>query len=292
MRQNTDALAGAPVLLDIDKVEDAKDGYLTAAGPSIQSPDPNAPANGLSASHQDPTSQDQRQEVEAVDEPGQDDSDADTPECRNRTDKPVRRRRPAHECYGHIIETPACVRDRMAMVSEWQKGRPLDTAEINEFCAFGVQRRTLDLPYFFVADLVVFLSRRSFEFARYTTKAIGENPVPAFIVPITTSRGPWIDLVAWNPSTERLATWLGRAFALGEESLSPPHLEPIAIFRTPLGWLRSERHGIVIVQPHLAWSRLDAVPVFGEDAEHERYLVRNLSRRFKPKIVPPRWCGD
>src|SRR6516225_10658235 len=101
MRQNTDALAGAPVLLDIDKVEDAKDGYLTAAGPSIQSPDPNAPANGLSASHQDPTSQDQRQEVEAVDEPGQDDSDADTPECRNRTDKPVRRRRPAHECYGH-----------------------------------------------------------------------------------------------------------------------------------------------------------------------------------------------
>jgi hypothetical protein len=186
----------------------------------------------------------------------------------------------------------ASVQDRLTMVSEWQKGRPLDTAEINEFDAHGVHRCTLDLPYSFVADLVVFLGCRSFEFARYTTKTIDENPVPAFIVPVTTCRGPWIDLVAWSPSTGQLATWLGRAFALGEEFLAPPHFEAVAVYRTPLKWLQAERRGIVIVKPHLAWSRLDAVPIFGEDAEHERDLVRKLSRRFGPKIVPAHWCGD
>ena len=58
------------------------------------------------------------------------------------------------------------------------------------------------------------------------------------------------DLVAWAPRSGRIGTRLGRAFALGEEQIGIDGLGttglPAPVHRTPLGWLRADRRGVVI----------------------------------------------
>lgn len=63
------------------------------------------------------------------------------------------------------------------------------------------------------------------------------------------------DIVFWQPRTGQLATYEGRAFALGEDAIHNPatfsfdgHLN---IFSDPLDWLRAKRDGIVV----LDWTR-------------------------------------
>ncbi|AJC80942.1 hypothetical protein IE4803_CH03786 [Rhizobium etli bv. phaseoli str. IE4803] len=65
----------------------------------------------------------------------------------------------------------------------------------------------------------------------------------------------WEDLVFWRPRTGEVATWAGRAFALGESAIDNAsgyaldgHLH---VFADPLQWLRSGRGGIVV----LDWAR-------------------------------------
>lgn len=63
------------------------------------------------------------------------------------------------------------------------------------------------------------------------------------------------DLIFWRPRTGEVATWAGRAFALGESAIDNAsgyaldgHLH---VFADPLQWLRSGRRGIVV----LDWAR-------------------------------------
>jgi hypothetical protein len=62
-----------------------------------------------------------------------------------------------------------------------------------------------------------------------------------------------VDLIAWQPRTGQLATWLGVGFCLGNaDDISNPATyfdgDSLRIHTTPLEWLKADREGIVIVQ--------------------------------------------
>lgn len=63
------------------------------------------------------------------------------------------------------------------------------------------------------------------------------------------------DLVLWSPRTGELATWCGRAFALGEDNIAAAMTYAfdcyLHIYADPLEWLRDKGRGIVV----LDWSR-------------------------------------
>lgn len=63
------------------------------------------------------------------------------------------------------------------------------------------------------------------------------------------------DVVFWRPRTGELATWFGRAFALGEQAIDQATTYSFGfslnIFESPLDWLRAGRDGVVI----LNWGR-------------------------------------
>jgi hypothetical protein len=59
------------------------------------------------------------------------------------------------------------------------------------------------------------------------------------------------------------------------------------VHRTPLGWLRAGREGVVVVEARRAAQLLrDFGPLAGEDEAHGREL-RELFRRQEPRIYVP-----
>lgn len=99
------------------------------------------------------------------------------------------------------------------------------------------------------------------------------------------------DLVAWNPAEGAPATLLGRSWALGDVRAGHPFRldDPVLrVYRDPLGWLRAERQGIVILDAARAREELVfAAPVAGEDAAHVRDLRERLTRP-SARVVAPR----
>jgi hypothetical protein len=97
----------------------------------------------------------------------------------------------------------------------------------------------------------------------------------AFIFAAQTSQGV-ADLVAWQPSTGRLATRLGVAGLLGQrqaEEACDDLAAAVQVWRTPLSWLRAGRVGVVIVDPELAAHLLSGLPVIPEDIEFGHSLI-------------------
>lgn len=93
-----------------------------------------------------------------------------------------------------------------------------------------------------------------------------------------------VDLAAWEPRTGRMATRLGKAVALGEAQISRQGLGTtglaLPVWRSPIGWLRAGRQGIVIADPLMAAHRLSGLILAGEDAAHNAELQAKL-------VVPP-----
>ena len=152
--------------------------------------------------------------------------------------------------------------------------RCLRQSEIDQFLSHDVPVLSLQsadlLPV--VADQVVFIDRSQFEFARY----VDGPSEPAFILPAI-DFGEVIDLVAWQPRGDRIATCLGRAFSLGQEQLWWPTLDrqPLDVWRTPLDWLRHDRRGIVILRAEQAHFYLDHLPgLTAENLHHAEELER------------------
>jgi hypothetical protein len=163
-------------------------------------------------------------------------------------------------------------------------GRNLKQREIDRFAEFGISALTLGTPWPVLADRVVFTGGDYFLFA----DDIGAKGEPAFTFVVISNAG-FIDIVAWHPQTSRLAVWFGHGFALGEGQIHHPYpLVPgLPVFRSPIGWLRGGRRGIVMVRTDLADVALASVPVLiAEDEQHQRDLqklfpVPNLG----PKIL-------
>lgn len=158
----------------------------------------------------------------------------------------------------------------------YQGGRPLKPNEKERFKTLGVTEAALVEPEPVLADLVIFGEDGSFfEFASNSHDELGELAF-TFLVQ---SNGALIDIAAWVPSTGRFASWLQRAFALGENQIWQPRIgdDPIQVWRTPLAWLRAGRNGLFILRPKAVPHYAAYLPVIAaEDTEYGEALERML----------------
>jgi hypothetical protein len=94
------------------------------------------------------------------------------------------------------------------------------------------------------------------------------------------------DIVFWQRQTGRLATWSGRAFALGQPAIDEAATYSfdcsLNIFDDPLDWLRSRRDGIVVLDWTRAFDRLRDAPRI---ALAER-LLPIYRRHMRPAHLP------
>jgi hypothetical protein len=149
----------------------------------------------------------------------------------------------------------------------------------------GVKASALYISGAVVVDQVVFQGNGLFEFGRYAQDMNAQN---AFIIELRGVEG-LVDLVAWDPASDRFARWLGRGFALGEDRISFPSLSggPLPIWRSPLGWLRAYRSGLVILNPRAAyWFLCDVPALVAEDADHRKQIAKMLIPP-QPRISVP-----
>lgn len=101
-----------------------------------------------------------------------------------------------------------------------------------------------------------------------------------------TDRDEVIDLIAWSPRTDQVGSFLGLAFCLGDQDQLHNPASWFAggglnIYRSPLGWLRGNRRGIVIVDAQQTYAMLRHVP---------RLLVDNIAHgeQVKRWMRPPK----
>jgi hypothetical protein len=162
-------------------------------------------------------------------------------------------------------------------------GRNLRQREIDRFAEFGISALNLGNPWPVLADRVVFEG----EFFLFADD-IGEKGEPAFTFVVFNNIG-FLDIVAWHPQTNRLAAWFGHGFALGEHQIHHPNplIPGLPVFRSPIGWLRGGRRGIVIVRAGFTDVLLASVPVLvAEDEQHQRDLQEVFPvGRDRPTII-------
>jgi hypothetical protein len=159
-------------------------------------------------------------------------------------------------------------------------GRNLRQREIDRFRDYGVRAIDLGSPWPVLTDRLVF-DGEFFSFA----DDVGMSGVLAFTMVIISNAG-MIDIAAWHPQTNRLALWFGKGFALGERQIHHPNLlvHGLHVFRTPIGWLRAGRCGIVIVRSSLARAILGDVPLLIAEDELHRTELQNLMGLAGPDV--------
>jgi hypothetical protein len=153
------------------------------------------------------------------------------------------------------------------------QGRNLRQREIDRFRELGIPALQLGRPWMVLANRVVF-DGEFFAFA----DDIGMFGEDVFTIPVFGNAG-MIDIAAWHPKTDRLAVWCGEGFALGEGQIRHPIplAQGLPVFRTPIGWLRARRCGIVISRRSLAREILGDVPLLiAEDEQHRSELKELL----------------
>jgi hypothetical protein len=173
------------------------------------------------------------------------------------------------------------------IVDEHRRGRPLKSPEIQKLIARGVTEAAIDTPYPLRVVEVVFQPGGWFEFARHVE---GGVTVKAITIPVASAAG-LTDILAWQPETNLCAFWNNNVFALGEEEIWASRLTDarLHVWRSPWGWLRAGRRGLVIVRPQVVCSYLEYLPtLLAEDIEHGEELERMLTPpRPDIKILVP-----
>jgi hypothetical protein len=187
------------------------------------------------------------------------------PRCRPTA---FRRSRATSKCppFADLLDPPT--HQRMIRLAHLH-GRNLRQREIDRFVGLGIKALDLGNPWPVLADRVVFTGD-FFVFA----DDVGERGEAAFTFIVISNAG-FIDIVAWHPQTNRLAIWLGNGFAVGERQIHHPYplMPGLPVFRSPIGWLRNGRRGIVMVRAKFTDVVLAAVPVLiAEDEQHQRDL--------------------
>lgn len=133
-----------------------------------------------------------------------------------------------------------------------------------------------------VAD-VVWLPQNRFEFDR---DFCGDTTTATEAL-IFVEGCPCVDLVAFHPPTNRLATLCGRAIALGQRQIFQPDLmqRPLPLWRDPLRWLRFGRVGVVPINWRAFALSADHLPgVVAEDTEHATEVEQLL--RYPTRPIP------
>ena len=94
------------------------------------------------------------------------------------------------------------------------------------------------------------------------------------------------DIVFWHQASERIASWSGRAFALGQDIIGDPAIfsfdNALNIFDDPLDWLRCRRDGIVVLPGRWdgAFDRLRDCPRIA--------IAQRLLPVYRRQMKPPR----
>jgi hypothetical protein len=150
--------------------------------------------------------------------------------------------------------------------------------EVEGLDRMGVPMSALMGPPPLKAGYVVF-GEHSFEFEQHCP--LGVEVSRALIFLILDRQGQAWDMVAWCSNTGRLASWLCRAWAIGEDTIYQPRLADhgaLPVWRDPLRYMQANREGIVIVRPHAAALYLeDAGPPLAEDTLHGLELEELLT---------------
>ena len=102
-------------------------------------------------------------------------------------------------------------------------------------------------------------------------------------------RGEVIDLIAWQPSTGKVASWFGVAFCLGDlDNIFNPGTYfaggALRVHASPLEWLKADRGGIVIARPELTSTLLhNARRLSFADPTHAR-RVQYWLQPIRPRV--------
>jgi hypothetical protein len=164
--------------------------------------------------------------------------------------------------------------------------KTLNWGEFQRFLNYGVSSRALVYPELPARARVVFEPRaRFFDFA--DERGDDSAAKPAFIFIARDEFSEACDLIAWEPSSGRLAPWYGRARILGAENLYAPRIlneGALPVCETPLDWLRAERLGVVILNAASARWHLDGMGLIVGNAAFGRSL-RDALRWPEPRIV-------
>jgi hypothetical protein len=182
----------------------------------------------------------------------------------------------SEELYGQAIncEQASSVSDLCR--AEYWNARSLWQSDLDHFATLGISGLDLATPEMvFKAGIILEDGGDTFIFEHHTDTDDGRD---GFILPVEGANGI-TDIVAFDAETGLLATWLGRAFAINEASIWEPNLDrdPLPVWRDPIGWLKANRQGIVLLRPEQAYSRLDHLTgVIAEDVQHGEELERLL----------------
>lgn len=144
---------------------------------------------------------------------------------------------------------------------------------------------TLDLGFLVTRDRVRFLRGRRFV-CESDCRGEPDDAVPAYLMPAIEG-GFVVDMVAWHPRTERIATLDGRVGLLGADALAGDG--PISVAPDPRAWLAGFRQGVCIVDERLARPQLLEAgrPLVAADVAHGEALEAMLRKVQLPSIVVP-----
>ncbi len=166
-----------------------------------------------------------------------------------------------------------------------KRGRQFFQAEIDRMIVLGIKPVNLcNGPWMTQVDRVLF-DGEFFDFA----DADDDRGEKVFTMGVRSDTG-LVDVAAWNPASGRLATWLEQGYALGEY-LIKDHVDEdspgLAVFRSPLDWLRADCCGIVILRKSFTREVLAFVKVLLAENEYHRVELRKLflAGDLQPRIL-------
>ncbi|WP_460449611.1 hypothetical protein [Alsobacter sp. SYSU BS001988] len=161
---------------------------------------------------------------------------------------------------------------------------PVSESHVDWLTRQGIPSSALAAPDDLKHAIVHFTGAR---FAFQDEVGPDEESEGALIFLLRDADGRPFDLAAWAPRSGRLGTWCGRAAVLGDPL--GPRLQDhgaLPVHPDPLGWLRSGRKGIVIID-RVAAARelhdLGQLAAMGGDCH-----VRELNALFKgllPRVI-------
>jgi hypothetical protein len=119
-----------------------------------------------------------------------------------------------------------------------------------------------------------------------------ENGVSVLVFLARDDTGEPADLVAWSYRNQKVAAHFRAVCVLGANDILALRLTikaALAVHRTPLGWLRAGRDGVVILDSRCATVVLrDFGPFSAEDETHGRELQRIFAAAAPTIFVPER----
>lgn len=159
----------------------------------------------------------------------------------------------------------------------------LTEKDVASLTAEGVSPSAINIPDPLRVGYVSFSGPDRFMMERWTPP--GTETTRAFLVLVRDVIGDPLDVVAWDRTTGRLASWLGMAWGLGQDTAFAPRLSGgLAVYQTPIEWLKASRNGVCIFDPPAAVRDLDgAHPLIARDARHGRELRDRMT--IRPRIL-------